>query len=246
MEKLILVTGASRGIGSAILENLIGQVDGTFVGTATSQKGLDSINDLLKRTGATGQAMLWNALEKDSADGLVSEIKRQYGIAPNILINNAGITRDQLLLRMKSADWDDVIQANLTACFHLTQICCKSMLRARWGRIVNMSSVAAVTGNPGQTNYAAAKAGMIAFSKSLAMEVASRHITVNCVCPGFIDTEMLDGLTDDRKKSVYDLIPMGRFGTTDEIAHAVSFLVSDLSAYITGSCLHVNGGLVML
>ena len=246
MDKIVLITGASRGIGRGILEHLLTAGVGTVVGTATSQKGVDAINACIAEHAGSGMGLQWNALESGSGIALVDSIQAQYGKTPNILINNAGITRDQLLLRMKPTDWHDVLQTNLTACFELSQACCKSMLRARWGRIVNISSVVAAIGNPGQTNYAAAKAGMVAFSKSLAAEVASRQITVNCVCPGFIETEMLSDLTDANKDSINARVPMRRLGTTAEVAHAVSFLISEESAYITGSCLHVNGGLVML
>ena len=173
-------------------------------------------------------------------------IKATYDRMPDILINNAGITRDNLLLRMKPAEWRDVLQANLTAIFHLSQACTKSMIRKRWGRIVNISSVVARIGNAGQANYAAAKAGVVGFSKSLAAEVASRNITVNCICPGFIETDMLNFLSDAQRQEVCKKIPMGRLGDVEEIAHAVSFLISNKSSYITGTCLDINGGLVML
>lgn len=246
MNRIVLLTGASRGIGLGILQALSQNPAYQIVATATSDKGLAVIEDCLARGAASGKAMLWNALDDDGVATLLHQIKSAFQAMPDIVINNAGITRDNLSLRMKTSEWHAVIQANLTACFLLSQACSKSMIRQRWGRIVNMSSVVASIGNPGQANYAASKAGVIAMSKSIAAEIASRQVTVNCVCPGFIDTDMLDFLDDAQKSAVCEKIPMGRFGTVAEIAHAVQFLISEESGYITGSCLHVNGGLVML
>lgn len=243
--KIILVTGATRGIGRSIAESLASNKSNIIIGTATSQKGSDIINGYLKEKENNGCALVWNALDGNHFE-LINAIKDKYQKMPDVLVNNAGITRDNLLLRMRQEQWDDVIQANLTACFQLTQLCVKGMLRKRWGRVVNISSVVAATGNPGQTNYAASKAGMIGLTKSLAYEVASRNITVNCICPGYIETEMLDFLTEEQKNEILERIPMKRLGRKEEIAHAVEYLIGEKSGYITGTCLHINGGLVML
>jgi 3-oxoacyl-[acyl-carrier protein] reductase len=245
-DKLVLLTGASRGIGQAILKSLCQEKIGTVIATATGQSGIQAIEKRLQEHGTAGQAIAWDALADNSHEALLDTIKATYDRMPDILINNAGITRDNLLLRMKPAEWRDVLQANLTAIFHLSQACTKSMIRKRWGRIVNISSVVARIGNAGQANYAAAKAGVVGFSKSLAAEVASRNITVNCICPGFIETDMLNFLSDAQRQEVCKKIPMGRLGDVEEIAHAVSFLISNKSSYITGTCLDINGGLVML
>lgn len=246
MAKTVLLTGASRGIGKGILARLCKENDYTIIATATSNKGVEEIDQVIRENKATGIGMIWNGLEEGSSDDLMEKIKEKYSAFPDILINNAGITRDNLLIRMKEDQWNDVIQMNLTAGMKLSQICCKGMVRKRWGRIINISSVVACIGNPGQANYTAAKAGMIGFSKSLAAEVASRNITVNCICPGFIDTEMLDFMTDEQKSQVLSKIPMKRLGTCEEVAHAVAFLASEDSGYITGSSIQINGGLVML
>ena len=245
-DRLILLTGASRGIGQAILKSLCEAKAGTVIATATGHSGIQAIEKTLQDHGVSGQALAWDALSDGSHEALLDTIKATYSQMPDILINNAGITRDNLLLRMKPSEWRDVLQANLTAIFHLSQACTKSMVRKRWGRIVNISSVVARIGNAGQANYAAAKAGVVGFSKSLAAEVASRNITVNCICPGFIETDMLNFLSDAQREEVCKKIPMGRMGDVEEIAHAVSFLISDKSSYITGTCLDINGGLVML
>ena len=244
-KKVILVTGASRGIGREICERLAKDQKYIVTGTATSAKGTKVIDKYLADSGNPGCGLQWNALNDESKQ-LIEQIKEKYGQSPQILVNNAGITRDNLLLRMKKEEWDDVLQANLTACFELTQLCVKGMLKRKWGRIINISSVVAGIGNPGQANYAAAKAGMIGFTKSLAAEIASRNITVNSICPGFIETEMLDFLTDEQKKLVLEKIPMKRLGKAADIAHAVIYLIDEESSYITGTSLHVNGGLVML
>ena len=244
-KKVILVTGASRGIGRAICARLAKDEKNIVIGTATSAKGIEVIDSYLAEKCNTGCGLQWNALKSESKQ-LIEQIVERYGQSPHILINNAGITRDNLLLRMKKEEWDDVLQANLTACFELTQLCVKGMLKRKWGRIINISSVVAGIGNPGQANYAAAKAGMVGFTKSLAAEIASRNITVNCICPGFIETEMLDFLTDEQKKLVLEKIPMKRLGKATDIGHAVSYLIDEESSYITGTSLHINGGLVML
>ena len=244
-KKVILVTGASRGIGRAICTRLAKDEKNIVIGTATSSEGIKKIDSDLTENSNHGCGMLWNALKSESKQ-LIGQIVEKYGQEPHILINNAGITRDNLLLRMKKEEWNDVLQANLTACFELTQLCVKRMLKRKWGRIINISSVVAGIGNPGQANYTAAKAGRVGFTKSLAAEIASRNITVNCICPGFIETEMLDFLSDEQKKLVLEKIPMKRLGKAADIAHAVSYLIDEESGYITGTSLHINGGLVML
>ena len=245
-KKIILITGASRGIGSAILKELSLNKSSHVIGTATSAKGVEVINKQIRELNTNGSGLIWDALCENSQNNLLDTIKEKYGQLPDVLVNNAGIARDNLVLRMKPSEWEDVIQANLTAAFKLSQACVKAMIRKRWGRIINISSVVGRIGNAGQANYAAAKSGMIGFSKSLAAEIASRHITVNCICPGYIETDMMDFLTEDQKKQVIEKIPMRRLGRADEIAHAVKFLMSEKSGYITGTCLDINGGLVML
>lgn len=244
-ETIVLVTGASRGIGRSIAKMLMQKENHIVIGTATGQKGLDIIKRDLKESGNSGSAMSWDALA-GGAKTLIETVQQKYQKTPDVLVNNAGITRDNLSIRMKKDQWDECLHANLTACFEMTQACLKGMLKKRWGRIVTVSSVVGVIGNAGQTNYAAAKAGVIGFSKSLAAEVASRNITVNCVCPGFIETDMLDFLSEDQKKQVMMQIPMKRLGSVEEVAYAVDYLVSERASYVTGTCLHVNGGLVML
>ena len=245
-EKLILLTGASRGIGQAILHSLCQNKAGIIIATATGETGQKAIQEIFDQHKTPGIALLWNALSQDSHIQLLETVKATFDRMPDVLINNAGITRDNLLLRMKPGEWNDVIQANLTAIFHLSQACTKGMIRKRWGRIINISSVVARIGNAGQANYAAAKAGVVGFSKSLAAEVASRNITVNCICPGFIETDMLNFMNEEQRKQVLQKIPMGRLGSASDIAHAVEFLMSEQSAYMTGTCLDINGGLVML
>lgn len=238
--KVALVTGASRGIGRAIAEALVAQ-GATVIGTATSEKGAAAISEYL---GQNGTGMALNVTETTAIDPLLSRIKEQFGDV-DILINNAGITRDNLLMRMKDDEWDDIIQTNLTAIFRLSKAVLRGMMKKRHGRIVNIGSVVGSAGNGGQTNYAAAKAGVIGFSKSMAREVASRGITVNVVAPGFIDTDMTQSLSDEQKQAIFKDIPANRLGAPQEIAAAVSFLVSDLAGYITGETLHVNGGMYM-
>ena len=245
-KKVVLLTGGSRGIGSGILTALLKKEDYIVVATATSVDGLKLIDQKIKDAGREGMAMQWRADDREGTNQLLDKIKENYQTYPDILINNAGITKDNLILRIKDEQWDDVIETNLTAVFRLSRKCIQSMLRKRWGRIVNMSSVVGVIGNPGQSNYAAAKAGLIGMSKALAAEVANRNITVNCICPGYIETDMLDFLTEEQKAQMLEKIPMKRLGKISEIAGAVCYLLSEESAYMTGSCLHLNGGLVML
>lgn len=235
-----IVTGASRGIGKAIAEQLV--TDGFFViGTATSDTGAEAISDYL---GASGKGMVLNVTNADSIQQLVKDVTGTYG-APTVLVNNAGITRDNLMLRMKDDEWGDIIDTNLSSVFRVSKACLKGMMKNKKGRIVNIASVVGLTGNAGQANYAAAKAGIIGFSKSLAKEVGSRGITVNTVAPGFIDTDMTKALADEQRATLLKGIPLARLGDAKEIAYAVSFLCSDKAAYITGETMNVNGGMYM-
>lgn len=239
-KRIALVTGASRGIGKAIAERLV--EDGFFVvGTATSENGANAISDYLAENGKGLKLDVTSAEEIEAVVKLVSD---EFG-TPFVLVNNAGITRDTLLMRMKDDDWDAIINTNLSSIFRMSKAVLKGMIKARVGRIINISSVVGSTGNAGQANYAAAKAGIVGFSKSLAKEVGVRNITVNTVAPGFIDTDMTKSLTDDIKNSLLASIPVGRLGDAKEIAHAVSFLASEGAGYITGETLHVNGGMYM-
>jgi len=241
MSKTIaLVTGASRGIGRAIAERLA--QDGFFVvGTATTAAGAEAISVYLSENGA-GKVL--NVSDQECIEEVVEHINETFG-APLVLVNNAGITRDTLLMRMKDEDWQSIIDTNLTSVYRLSKAVLRGMTKAKYGRIVNISSVVGLTGNAGQANYAAAKAGMIGFSKSLAKEVGSRQITVNVVAPGFIDTDMTRELPEAHKQALLGAIPLGRLGQAEEIAHAVAFLVSPQASYITGETLHVNGGMYM-
>ena len=239
-KQIALVTGASRGIGRAIVEQLV--VDGFFViGTATSDSGAEAISAYL---GENGKGFKLNVADPESISDVIKSINDAYG-SPAVLVNNAGITRDNLLMRMKDEEWDDIISTNLTSVFRMSKAVLRGMMKAKKGRIINISSVVGATGNAGQTNYAAAKAGMVGFTKSMAKEVGSRGITVNTVAPGFIDTDMTRELAEDRKKVLLGSIPLGRLGDAKEIAHAVSFFASEKAAYITGETLHVNGGMFM-
>ncbi len=239
-QHIALVTGASRGIGRAVAERLV--QDGFFVlGTATTDAGAQILSEYL---GKNGQGLPLDVSNQESIDGLLAYVNENHG-APYVLVNNAGITRDNLLMRMKDREWDEVINTNLGSVFRMSKAVLRGMMKAKAGRIINISSVVGVTGNAGQTNYAAAKAGIIGFTKSMAKEVGSRNITVNTVAPGFIDTEMTRGLSEEIKRGLLASIPLGRLGQPDEIAHAVSFLASAGAAYITGETLHVNGGLFM-
>jgi 3-oxoacyl-[acyl-carrier protein] reductase len=241
--KIALVTGASRGIGHAIALSL-GQQGATVVGTATTNQGSESITEAFAKAGIQGYGLTLNVNDPASIETTMSTIRERFGM-PSILVNNAAITQDNLLLRMKDEEWENVIATNLSSIFRVTKICLRDMLKARWGRIISISSVVGTTGNPGQVNYAAAKAGLIGFTKALALEVASRSITVNAVAPGFIDTDMTRGLPDDQRDSLLQRIPLQRLGHADEIASAVAFLASEGAGYITGQTLHVNGGMYM-
>jgi 3-oxoacyl-[acyl-carrier protein] reductase len=239
--KIALVTGASRGIGLAISDELASR-GAIVIGSATSKAGADEITNRL--SASNGLGIVINLLDTASTAEQLKELQKEHGTI-DILINNAGMTNDNLLLRMKDEQWLDVIQANLSGVFPVTKACLRGMTKNRWGRIVNVSSVVASTGNPGQSNYAAAKAGIEGFTRSLAQEIASRGITVNSVAPGFIQTPMTDKLTEDQAQAIMSNIPTNRLGQPSEIAKAVAFLVSDDAAYITGQVLHVNGGMNM-
>ena len=239
-KQIALITGASRGIGRAIAERLAD--DGFFViGTATSDAGADSISSYL---GENGKGMKLNVADSESVAAVIKTINDDFG-PPVVLVNNAGITRDNLLMRMKDEEWDDIINTNLTSVFRMSKAVLRGMMKIKTGRIINISSVVGSTGNAGQANYAAAKAGMIGFTKSMAKEVGSRNITVNTVAPGFIDTDMTRELNDDIKNTLLSSIPLSRLGEAKEIAHAVAFLASAGASYITGETLHVNGGMFM-
>ncbi len=242
-EQVVLVTGASRGIGKAIALGL-GRKHAIVVGTATSEKGAEGIDAYLRDHDMQGMGLCLDVTDQASVDKALAAITERY-TAPSILVNNAGITRDNLLMRMKQDDWDDIINTNLSSVYRMSKACLRQMMKARHGRIVNIASVVGVTGNPGQANYAAAKAGMIGFSKSLAREVGSRGITVNVVAPGFIDTDMTRQLDDKQREILAEQVPLGRLGAPEDIGEAVAFLVSPSAAYITGETLHVNGGMYM-
>jgi 3-oxoacyl-[acyl-carrier protein] reductase len=239
--EIALVTGASRGIGAAIADELATQ-GATVIGTATSDAGAQAIGQRLAAHGGEGRVL--DVTDGAAVEALIEAVIKQHG-GLSVLVNNAGITRDQLLMRMKDEDWQAILDTNLTSVYRTSKAVMRTMMKARKGRIINIASVVGVTGNPGQTNYAAAKAGIIAFSKSLAREVGSRGITVNVVAPGFIDTDMTRALSDDQRKTLEGTIALGRLGAPADIAHAVAFLASPAAAYITGETLHVNGGMYM-
>jgi 3-oxoacyl-[acyl-carrier protein] reductase len=241
--QLALVTGATRGIGKAIALALAG--DGaTVIGTSTSDEGAASIDGYLKQANNTGNGMRLDVTDASGVESTLAAIQSKFGDIA-ILVNNAGVTRDNLLLRMKDEEWDAIIDINLKAAYRLSKAVLRGMMKARHGRIINIGSVVGVSGNAGQTNYAAAKAALIGFTKSLAQEVGSRNITVNCVAPGFIDTEMTRALGDAQRGRLVERIPLGRLGTPEDVAHAVAFLASREASYITGATLHVNGGMYM-
>lgn len=241
--KVALVTGASRGIGAAIAETL-GLAGYTVVGTATSQSGADTICERFKSSDINGAGMVLNVTDLESINSLLSVVIDRFG-APTILINNAGIAKDNLLLRMKEEEWLDVVNTNLTSVFRLSKACVRAMTKARWGRIVTISSVVGSMGNGGQSNYSATKAGVEGFSRALAKELGSRSITVNSIAPGFIETDMTKELPEANKASMLEQIPLARLGAPSEIAAVVKFLVSDAAGYITGETIHVNGGMYM-
>lgn len=241
--KVALVTGASRGIGRAIADAL-GAQGATVVGTATSESGADAISRRFEDAGIRGCGMCLDVGDDASVDAVVKAVSENYGTV-SILVNNAGITRDNLLMRMKGEEWDRVLDTNLTSVYRVCKACLRAMMKAKAGRIINIASVVGASGNAGQTNYAAAKAGMFGFTKSLAQEVGSRGITVNAVAPGFIDTDMTRELPDAQREALLNAIPLGRLGEPEEIASVVAFLASDAAAYITGETIHVNGGMYM-
>lgn len=239
--KIALVTGASRGIGRAIAEKLIA-CGATVIGTATSENGAKAISEYL---GDKGKGFVLNVTETDSIEKFLADVRAEFGEI-DILVNNAGITRDNLLMRMKDDEWEDIIDTNLSSVFRLSKAVMRAMMKKRYGRIITIGSVVGTMGNAGQANYAAAKAGVIGFSKSLAREVASRGITVNVVAPGFIETDMTRALTEDQRAGILSQVPANRLGDAKEIASAVAFLASDEAGYITGETLHVNGGMYMV
>jgi 3-oxoacyl-[acyl-carrier protein] reductase len=241
--EIALVTGASRGIGRAIADAL-GAAGATVIGTATSEAGATAITERLRAGRIEGAGMVLDVANPASIETLVNAIIRDFG-TPSILVNNAAITRDGLLMRMKDEDWQTILDTDLTSVFRVTRACLRGMMKARKGRIINITSVVAFSGNPGQCNYTAAKAGVEGFTKSLAREVGSRGITVNAVAPGAIDTDMTRRLGEDQRQAMLASIPLGRLGTPEEIAGAVVFLASAAAAYITGETLHVNGGMHM-
>ncbi len=240
-DKLVLVTGASRGIGQAIAITL-GVAGATVIGTATSENGANAISKQLSEHKINGQGMVLNVTDDNNIAELMKKINEKYGTV-DILINNAGITRDNILVRMKQEEWEEIIDTNLASVFKMSKAVLRGMMKKKAGRIISITSVVGAMGNSGQTNYAAAKAGIMGFTKSLAREVGSRGITVNTVAPGFIQTDMTDALPDEQKKALSSQIPMGRFGTVDEIAQAVLFLVGEGGGYITAQTIHVNGGM---
>lgn len=242
-DEIVLITGASRGIGRAIALEL-GARGATIVGTATSEQGARDISGELSSHAIRGTGRVLNVTSTDSIAAFFKSMQDDIG-NPTVLVNNAGITRDNLLLRMKDEEWDAVISTNLTSVFHMSKACLRGMMKARHGRIITITSVVGATGNPGQANYAATKAGVIGFTKSLAREVGSRGITVNAVAPGFIDTDMTRALSDEQRAKLLEQIPLGRLGDARDIACAVAFLASREAGYITGETLHVNGGMYM-
>lgn len=241
--KVALVTGASRGIGAEISDQL-GAAGAVVIGTATTKAGADKISARFAAQGVDGAGMVLNVTSADSIAALLTEVKDRFD-APAILVNNAGVTKDNLLMRMSDEEWSEVIDTNLNSVYRLSKAVLRGMMKARWGRVINISSVVGSMGNPGQSNYAASKAGVAGFARSLAAEVGSRSITVNTVAPGFIDTDMTLALTDEQRKQLMDKIPLGRLGRPDEVAAVVCFLASEAGGYVSGETIHVNGGMYM-
>ncbi len=242
-EQIALVTGASRGIGQAIALAL-GKAGATVIGTATSENGAKAIGDYLAAANIRGSGMKLDVTDAAEVDAVIAAIEKDFG-SIGILVNNAGITRDNLLMRMKDEEWDDIMATNLSSVFRLSRAVLRAMMKARQGRIISIASVVGAMGNAGQTNYSAAKAGIMGFTKSLAREVGSRNITVNCVAPGFIDTDMTRALPEAQRQALLAHIPLGRLGSADDIAQAVLFLASPAAGYVSGTTLHVNGGMYM-
>ena len=243
MSQICLVTGASRGIGKAIALELATQGH-TVIGTGTSPSSAENVTTDLRAARAQGRGAVLDVNDLQQIESVVNEITDEFGPI-SVLVNNAGVTEDNLLMRMKPSQWEKTLNTNLAAVFALTKLCLKGMTKARYGRIINLSSVVGATGNAGQTNYAASKAGLIGFTKSLALEIASRGITVNAVAPGFIDTDMTSALAEEQRSKLLEAIPLARLGRAEDISKAVAFLVSDDASYITGQVLHVNGGMHM-
>jgi 3-oxoacyl-[acyl-carrier protein] reductase len=241
--RIAVVTGASRGIGRAIALQLAAQ-GATVVGTATSEGGAQGISAALAEAGGKGAGRVLDVREAEQCDAVVAAVQKEFGDI-HVLVNNAAVVRDNLALRMKDAEWDEVIETDLRSVFRLSRAVMRGMMKARWGRIVNITSVVGAAGNPGQANYAAAKAGVVGMTKSLARELGSRNITVNCVAPGFIDTDMTRALSEEQRAALLTQIPLGRLGQASEIAGAVAFLASPAGGYVTGTVLHVNGGMYM-
>ena len=242
-QDIALVTGATRGIGKAIAQAL-GKAGATVVGTATKPEGAEQISAYLKADGIKGKGLVLDVADGAQIEAVVKAVAAEFD-DPTVLVNNAGITRDTLLLRMKDEDWDAVINTDLTSVFRVSKACLRGMMKARHGRIISIASVVGASGNPGQANYCAAKAGIMGFTRSLAQEVGSRNVTVNTVAPGFIDTDMTRALTEEQRKGLLDKIPLGRLGAADDIAQTVLFLASPGAGYITGETIHVNGGMYM-
>lgn len=242
-DRVVLITGASRGIGAGILEFFV-QAGAVVIGTATSESGAQRITETIAQLGGRGKGLVVNVNDEGIADATISQITARYGRI-DVLINNAGITRDTLVMRMKDEQWDEVLQTNLTAAFRFARACVRPMMRARFGRIINISSVVGAMGNPGQVNYAAAKAGMIGMTKALAREIGSRNITVNCIAPGFIETDMTRALSEEVREHLVKQVPLASLGQVEDIAQACLYLASDAGRYVTGSTLHVNGGMYM-
>ncbi len=241
--EIALISGASRGIGRAIAVELA-RLGATVAGTATTEAGAHAISEYLAAAGATGAGFALNVNDAAQCEGVVAAIQKQFGDV-SVLVNNAGITRDNLLMRMKDEEWDDILSTNLKSAFRLSKLVMRGMMKARSGRIINITSVIGSMGNAGQSNYAAAKAGMMGFSKSLAREIGSRNITVNCVAPGFIETDMTRDLSEEQRGALVKQIPLARLGRVEDIAGTVAFLASPAAAYITGATIHVNGGMYM-
>jgi 3-oxoacyl-[acyl-carrier protein] reductase len=243
VKKIALVTGASRGIGKAIADQLA--QDGiTVIGTATTENGAEKITERFRAAGFTGKGMMLDVKNAEAVETVVKAIQDEYGTI-TVLVNNAGVTKDNLLMRMKEEEWNDVIDTNLGAIYRVSKACLRGMMKVRWGRIINITSVVGAMGNAGQSNYAASKAGAAGFARSLAAEVGSRNITVNSVAPGFIDTDMTHALPEEQKQALLSRIPLGRLGKPEEIAALVGFLASDAAGYISGETIHANGGMYM-
>src|SRR5687768_903499 len=242
-DQITLVTGASRGIGRAIALEL-GRQGATLIGTATTEAGAQAISNYLKEAGIKGAGMVLNVNDAAQIESVLKRVCEEFGDIA-ILVNNAGVTRDNLLLRMKDEEWDEILETDLKSVFRLSRGVLRAMMKARYGRIINISSIVGATGNIGQANYAAAKAGIFGFSKSLAREVGSRNITVNCIAPGFVETDMTRSLTEKQQQILLQQVPLGRLGRPEEVASAVGFIASPAAGYITGATLHVNGGMYM-